>query len=686
MKTNLPKSNFIKILILFLFLSSPVVQAQFGIDTSRIISPGWQPQQQKHTLPFALLPSPVLNGLKAGHKPRSFTPDTSSISANAYIQNRYNRQFNRRNPFALPPAIFGNTKVCYPTPGTTTLTGSGTPAAVNPWVSSNPAVATINASGVVTGLAFGTTTITYTDNLGNNASTNVTVNPLPTITGTLVKCVGGTTQLTGSGTPAATTPWLSSNPAVATVSNTGLVTGISGGTSTITYTNINGCQETAVVTINPLLAPVITCGAANTVQVSFNWGAVSGAATYTVSYKVNGGATIFVGNIGNVLTYTITGVNPADVVTLIVTPSGAVGTCFASGTANCTAASCTPAMLPAPPTVAVTQPTCTVATGDISITAVAGLTYKLDAGAYSGTLTYSGLTPGPHTVTARNAMGCTAVTNITINPQPATPVAPTLTATHPTCASATGSVTITAVAGETYSFDSGPYSATLVYGGLAAGSSHTVTAQNAAGCISAVSNITLNAQPPIPAAPVVVVTQPTCTVSTGTITITGVAGETYSFDASPYGATLVFSGLAAGSTHSIVAKNASGCFSIVTTVTLNTQPATPAAPTLTATHPTCTLATGSVTITAVAGETYSFDSGAYSATLVYSGLAAGSSHTVTAQNAAGCISSVSNITLNAQPATPAAPVLTATHPSCTLATGSVTITAVAGLTYSLDSG
>jgi hypothetical protein len=113
MKTNLPKSNFIKILILFLFLSSPVVQAQFGIDTSRIISPGWQPQQQKHTLPFALLPSPVLNGLKAGHKPRSFTPDTSSISANAYIQNRYNRQFNRRNPFALPPAYLGTKSVTY---------------------------------------------------------------------------------------------------------------------------------------------------------------------------------------------------------------------------------------------------------------------------------------------------------------------------------------------------------------------------------------------------------------------------------------------------------------------------------------------------------------------------------------------------------------------------------------------
>jgi hypothetical protein len=169
------------------------------------------------------------------------------------------------------------------------------------------------------------------------------------------------------------------------------------------------------------------------------------------------------------------------------------------------------------------------------------------------------------------------------------------------------------------------------------------------------------------------------------VTITAVAGETYSFDSGPYSATLVYSGLAAGSSHTVTAQNAAGCISSVSNITLNAQPATPAAPTLTATHPTCTLATGSVTITAVAGETYSFDSGPYSATLVYSGLAAGSSHTVTAQNAAGCISSVSNITLNAQPATPAAPTLTATHPTCTLATGSVTITAVAGETYSFDS-
>ena len=58
----------------------------------------------------------------------------------------------------------------------------------------------------------------------------ITVLPLPTITGTLNVCVGSTTQLTGSGTPAAISPWLSASPSVATVSNTGLVTGLLPGT------------------------------------------------------------------------------------------------------------------------------------------------------------------------------------------------------------------------------------------------------------------------------------------------------------------------------------------------------------------------------------------------------------------------------------------------------------------------
>src|SRR5690606_27678906 len=72
---------------------------------------------------------------------------------------------------------------------------------------------------------------------------------LPSISGTLDVCAGSTTQLTGSGTPASSNPWGSSDTSVATVNNSGLVTGVASGITTITYTNINGCQITETVTV-----------------------------------------------------------------------------------------------------------------------------------------------------------------------------------------------------------------------------------------------------------------------------------------------------------------------------------------------------------------------------------------------------------------------------------------------------
>lgn len=87
-------------------------------------------------------------------------------------------------------------------------------------------------------------------------SITITVNPKPSITGILGVCVGSTTQLTGSGTPASNIPWVSVTPGVATVSSTGLVSGLSSGTSVITYADINGCSITTTVTVNP--KPVIT--------------------------------------------------------------------------------------------------------------------------------------------------------------------------------------------------------------------------------------------------------------------------------------------------------------------------------------------------------------------------------------------------------------------------------------------
>lgn len=86
----------------------------------------------------------------------------------------------------------------------------------------------------------------------NTTASNVfqaIISPLPTITGTNSVCESNTTQLTGSGTAAASNPWTSSNILVATVSSTGLVSGLSAGTTNITYTNSGGCTNMITITV-----------------------------------------------------------------------------------------------------------------------------------------------------------------------------------------------------------------------------------------------------------------------------------------------------------------------------------------------------------------------------------------------------------------------------------------------------
>ena len=144
------------------------------------------------------------------------------------------------------PTITGNNPLC--TGATLQLTGSGTAAANNAWVSGTPANGTVSNTGLVTGVIAGNTIITYTNANGCTATQTVTVNASPTISGNTVICPNTTSQLTGTGSPAGNNAWTSSNTAIATVSNTGLVTALSFGTSTITFTNNNGC--TAITTIN----------------------------------------------------------------------------------------------------------------------------------------------------------------------------------------------------------------------------------------------------------------------------------------------------------------------------------------------------------------------------------------------------------------------------------------------------
>jgi len=343
---------------------------------------------------------------------------------------------------------------------------------------------------------------------------------------------------------------------------------------------------------------------------------------------------------------------------------------------------------PAVATTTVMQPTCTVATGSITVTAPLALEYSINGGTtYQTGTTFTGLAPGTYTITTKNAAGCTSVTaNITITAAPAGPAVATTTVTQPTCTLSTGSIMVTAPLALEYSIDGGTtYQTGTTFAGLAPGT-YTITTKNAAGCTSVTANITITAAPAGPAVATTTVTQPTCTFSTGSITITAPLALEYSINGgTTYQTGTTFSGLAPG-TYTITTKNAAGCTSVTANITITAAPAGPAVATTTVTQPTCTLSTGSITITAPLALEYSIDGGTtYQSGTTFAGLAPGT-YIITTKNAAGCTSVTANITITAAPAGPAIATTTVTQPTCTLSTGSITITTPLALEYSINGG
>ncbi len=94
------------------------------------------------------------------------------------IQKRLYISLDYSIPFLLTvndlPTIAPASNVC--TGSTIQLTGIGTPASVNPWTSSLPAKATVNSTGLVSGITAGTAPIMFTDINGCTATNNLTVN------------------------------------------------------------------------------------------------------------------------------------------------------------------------------------------------------------------------------------------------------------------------------------------------------------------------------------------------------------------------------------------------------------------------------------------------------------------------------------------------------------------------------
>lgn len=227
---------------------------------------------------------------------------------------------------AMPDTIVGSRNVCLG--GTVALTGL---AAGGTWSSSNAGVASVHATtGVVTGASSGTAAISYTA-AGSTCYKVAVVTVNTTFAGVLGMtnvCLGNTATIAA---PVGGGAWTAANVARATINaSTGLVTGVSVGTTVVSYTVGGSCVYTG--TINVTSVPATLHGS----QTLCNGGTASWISTATGgawSSSNTGIATInaasgLVSGVGvgvATISYTIVGCVVTRTVTVQVSPTAIAG-------------------------------------------------------------------------------------------------------------------------------------------------------------------------------------------------------------------------------------------------------------------------------------------------------------------------------------------------------------------------
>ena len=180
------------------------------------------------------------------------------------------------------------------------------------WASSDVAVATVDADGLVTSVTNGSATITATSGTASATAEVEVTQVAATITLSSIDLtlalVGDTSTVTatvldalGETISGATVMWASSDTAVATVSVTGLVTAVANGNATITATSGTGQTAQQALSLNVLDQASLTVGvpvtglSAEIDQELLFRVDVAGPTTLTVSFNApNGDADLYV--------------------------------------------------------------------------------------------------------------------------------------------------------------------------------------------------------------------------------------------------------------------------------------------------------------------------------------------------------------------------------------------------------
>jgi len=511
--------------------------------------------------------------------------------------------------------------------GSLTVTGtSGTP----PYQYSNNGSPN-QASGTFTGLGAGNYTIIITDANGctgtrivtiANGSAGVTMTVQVTPTGCSGAADGSITVTPTSGTapyeysidggPYQTSPTF---------------TGVSAGNHIIMVRDANGCTGPRTVGVQNganLQSTIVTfptgCPGINNGSITIT--PTSGTAPYT--YSIDGGtpqgSNVFANLAPGSHTITFQDANGC---------SGTKTATVAAGTALTGSASSTSTSCPG------------VSNGSITVTATSGsapYTYSLDGGAFQSSNVFSNVSGGNHTITIKDASGCTG--DVTENVGNGTAITGSASSTATTCSGASdGTVTVTPnITGTyTYTIDGGAGQSSNVFNNVATGS-HNITFQDAAGCIGT-TTVTVN---PGPAATATASPNPTsCNgASDGSVTVTpAIAGTyTYSIDGGASQPSATFNNVSAGN-HTISFQNTLGCSGTVD-VTIAAGAAVTAS---TSTTPTSCpgVSDGSITVSASGPGTftYNMDGGAYQNSNVFSNVSSGN-HTIGFQNNLGCSGTV----------------------------------------------